>query len=32
LLGLLLDSEDVGDIFLWNVGWLSTNTRRYIPE
>jgi hypothetical protein len=25
LLGLLLHPEDGGDVFLWNVGWLSTD-------
>jgi hypothetical protein len=29
---LFFDPEDGGDMFLWNVGWLSTTTWRYIPE
>jgi hypothetical protein len=30
--GLLFDPEDGGHMFLRNVRWLSTDTRRYIPE
>jgi hypothetical protein len=32
LLGLFFDPEDVGDMFLRNVGLLSTDYRRYTPE
>jgi hypothetical protein len=31
-LGLFFDPEDGGDMFLRNFDWLSTATRRYIPE
>jgi hypothetical protein len=32
LFGLFFDPEDGGDMFLRNVGWLSTVYMRYIPE
>jgi hypothetical protein len=30
--GSLFDTEDGGDMFLWNVGWLHETKRDYIPE
>jgi hypothetical protein len=32
LLDLFFGREDRGDIFPQNFGWISTDTRRYIPE
>jgi hypothetical protein len=32
LIGFLSDPEDGGYMFLWNVGWIERNTRRYIPQ
>jgi hypothetical protein len=31
-LGLFFDPEDEGNMFLRNVGWLSTNYLYYIPK
>jgi hypothetical protein len=32
LLGLFFDSEDEGDMFLWNIGWLSTDYTALYPK